>query len=90
MYKVEVTRSFSRGFTNIEEELNFINKKLKPFSNQNQSQLSFFQLPVFMADAEAYETKKLRKKYLTQRKHIAQIYCKNVNFSETCLRTQVH
>jgi len=75
----------SMGFASIEEELKTIEDALQLFTNKQSSPLVFLRLPTFMADAEASETKKLKKKYIKQRKHIADIYNKDSNFLITII-----
>jgi len=75
----------SMGFVSIEEELKTINDTLQLFANKQSSPLIFLRLPTFMADAEASETKKLKKKYIRQRKRIADIYNGNSNFLTTII-----
>jgi hypothetical protein len=71
----------------LENELEEINKKMGPFSDRFESQQPFATklfLPGFMADANDWETKKLKKKYTKDRKKIAELQTRS-DFSKIVL-----
>lgn len=64
----------SPGFASLDEELQTIEKRLKPFSTKDTLPL---RLPMFLADQDTQESKALRAKYEAQRQKILQTLEKN-------------
>ncbi len=67
----------SQGYKCIEEELDALNACLKSFSSEGRISLNYMRLPGFAADPELVETKRLRKKYIDQRRRITQRFIQN-------------
>ena len=70
--------------TSLEQELAYLTKKLKPFNDELKFLPRFMYLPFFVADIESEETKKLKEKYIEDKKKTWKIY-KKFNFLEAIL-----
>lgn len=79
----------SFGYSSIEEELNALNATLHAFSDEERFSFRFMRLPGFVADSNSLETKKLKQKYIEQRRNITQKYAREdalkITLEQLCL-----
>ncbi len=63
----------SIGFDSLDEELAFLNQRLKPLEDPCQ-EFTLVNLPSFMVDSRDIETQGIKKKFIEQRRKITNIY----------------
>jgi hypothetical protein len=72
----------SQGFSSIEEEVNFLNQQLRPFSSLDNGVPWMISPVQFAANPDYKETKLLKRKYACRRNEISRLYAESNDFLE--------